>query len=128
MPSRETLKGGQRGRGTQRTTNFLRVLTSAEVATIFYSASTLLNQLGTRVSHTNVARSQLVDLVNSVLSSQKDSSLGVSCVAYPPFVAHLVTCRGRILLSSSSLPRRGIMLGTSVRKKDGSAHNLCMFL
>src|SRR5260221_5636986 len=100
MLSRETLKGGQRGRDTQRTTNFLRVLTSAEVATIFSSASTSLNQLGTRVSHTNVARSHLVDLVNSVLSSPTDSLLGsaspcgASPEACPPFVALLATCRG----------------------------------
>ena len=93
------------------------LLTSAAVATSFSSARPLLNQLGTRVAHTHGAPSPLVDLVTSVLSSHKDSAVGVSCVAYPPCVAQLVTCRGRILLSSSSLPRRGIMLGTSVRKK-----------
>ena len=85
------LKGGQRGRGTQSTTNFLRVLTSAEVATIFSSVSTSLNQLGTRVLHTKVARSHLVDLVNIVLSSSHSSNrviIGASLEFRPPFVTH----------------------------------------
>jgi hypothetical protein len=43
------------------------LLTSKEVATIFSSASTSLNQLGTRVSHTKGARSRLVDLMDIVL-------------------------------------------------------------
>src|SRR5438034_5153383 len=91
MLSKETLKGGQRGRGTQSTTNFLRVLTSAEVATIFSSASTSLNQLGTRVLHTKVARSHLVDLVNIVLLSSLSSNrviTGVSLEVRPPFITY----------------------------------------
>jgi hypothetical protein len=50
------------------------LLASAEAATLFSSASTLLNQLRTRVSHTNVARSHLVDRVKSVRASQRASS------------------------------------------------------
>src|SRR5438552_15828410 len=85
------LKGGQRGRGTQSTTNFLRVLTSAEVATIFSSASTSLNQLGTRVLHTKVARSHLVDLVNIVLLSSLSSNRVITVVSLefrPPFITY----------------------------------------
>ena len=87
MLSKETLKEGQRGRGTQSTTNFLRVLTSAEVATIFSSTSTSLNQLGIRVLHTKVARSHLVDLVNIVFSSFLSSNRVIAGVR-PPFVTH----------------------------------------
>src|SRR5207245_10146209 len=102
------LKGGQRGRGTQSTTNFLRVLTSAEVATIFSSVSTSLNQLGTRVLHTKVARSHLVDLVNIVLSSSHSSNrviIGPSPEFPPPFVPHPPNLSGvnpTFLLSSPS--------------------------
>src|SRR5437764_9650976 len=107
------LKGGQRGRGTQSTTNFLRVLTSAEVATIFSSVSTSLNQLGTRVLHTKVARSHLVDLVNIVLSSSHSSNrviIAASLEFRPPLVTHpryMSSVKHTFILFSASLRHDG---------------------